>query len=47
MRSDFFNGDQYGVKICNKCLDDSNDADFWENHQELPDNKIWCTNKGQ
>jgi hypothetical protein len=42
-----FDASSNNLKTCMKCLDDSNDQDFWETHQELPENIIWCVNLGQ
>ena len=47
MRSDYFDYKEANIKTCMKCLDDSNDEDFWETHQELQEGIIWCTIKGQ
>jgi hypothetical protein len=47
MHSDFIDSSSSNLKTCMKCLDDSNDFDFWETHQELHEGIIWCTVKGQ
>jgi hypothetical protein len=47
MRSDFIDASNNNIKTCMKCLDDSNDSDFWETHQEMRDGIIWCVNQGQ
>jgi hypothetical protein len=47
MHSDFPDASNSNLKTCMKCLDDSNDEHFWENHQEMRDNIIWCVAIGQ